>query len=84
MPKLHSTQTAIEQIAAPPKHENGATRQVIYFDTDLPRFGVRVTSGGAKTFVVQAWHAGRAPRVTMGFSAAHTQSISWRQYFRTR
>jgi integrase len=66
MPKLHLTQTAIEQIAPPPKHENGAPRQVIYFDIDLPRFGVRVTSGGAKTFVVQAWHAGRAPRVTLG------------------
>lgn len=66
MPKISFTQTAIDRLDVPAPAAGGATRQTIYYDIDQPGLAVRVTSGGAKTFVVEAWHAGRSLRVKLG------------------
>ncbi len=53
------TKRAIDSLQAP------ATGQALYWDADLPGFGLRVTAG-AKTFIVQRRVAGKTVRVTLG------------------
>lgn len=60
------TKTFIDRIALPPKKANGTANQVLYWDTALPRFGVRVGSGGTKTFIVEKRINGRTKRMTVG------------------
>jgi hypothetical protein len=58
MPTAHLTDIAIRSLAAP------ETGQVTYTDETLPGFGVRVSSGGARTFVLV--HGIRRERITLG------------------
>ena len=41
-------------------------KDAVFWDRDLPGFGVRVYPSGAKVFVVQTYAFGRSKRVTLG------------------
>ena len=49
-----------------------AEREAIFWDRDLPGFGVRVYPSGTKTFVVQSRGEGRSRRFTIGRHGAIT------------
>lgn len=49
-----------------PVSTDGKTKQAFYRDSALPGFGLRVTSGGAKSFIVEKRINGRVKRLTVG------------------
>lgn len=53
------TKTVVEKLPVP------ATGQEIYRDSELKGFGVRITSGGAKTYIVEKRIGGKVKRVTI-------------------
>ena len=61
MPKAKLTKTVVDRAA-----HTGAGNQTIYKDTKLEGFGLRVSSGGVKSYVVEYRRAGRKRRVTLG------------------
>jgi integrase len=65
VPRVHLTEKAIVDLERPAAAPGGATRQILYFDTEQPRLAVRVTSGGSRAFVVEAWSRGRTVRVKL-------------------
>ena len=60
MPRKHLTARAVASIKPDP------SRQVDYWDTKLPRFGLRVSPGGRKSWIVFYRHNGRPRRLTLG------------------
>ncbi|MCY4454675.1 MAG: integrase arm-type DNA-binding domain-containing protein [Immundisolibacterales bacterium] len=54
-------------------------REVIYWDRNLPGFGVRVYPSGAKVYVVQSRENGRSRRVTLGRHGTLSPKDSRRQ-----
>jgi integrase len=54
------TQSVVDRLPVP------ATGQAIYRDKELKGFGLRVTSGGARTYVVEKRIGGRVRRVKIG------------------
>jgi len=63
------TQQRIEKL--PPAPEG---KRVDYFDAAFPKLTCRVTSTGAKTFVVLKWTGKTATRITLG--RYHDMSVS--------
>jgi len=61
MPKAKLTKTVVDRAG-----HTGAGNQTIYKDTELAGFGLRVSSGGVKSYVVEYRHGGRKRRVTLG------------------
>jgi integrase len=59
-PPVKLTKTAVEKLPVP------ATGQEIYRDSELKGFGVRITSGGARTYIVEKRIGGKVKRVTIG------------------
>ena len=55
------TEKAVAQLALP----EGITDR-IWFDDDLPGFGLRIRSGGKRTWVVQYKHGDKQRRMTLG------------------
>lgn len=53
------TKTAVEALDSPAKG------YAIHWDSDMPGFGVRVTSGGVKSYILQARIRGREKRITL-------------------
>lgn len=68
MPKLHLTKVNIDKVAKP------GTGTVIYVDTRIKGFGLRVTKSGAASFIVQGVVRGQGKerRVTIGTYGAWT------------
>ena len=60
MARLKLTDRAVKAVTPPAKG------QVDYFDERLPGFGLRVSQGGHKTWIVTYRHAGRFRRLTIG------------------
>src|SRR5215472_9925392 len=54
------TKSVVEKLAVP------TTGQVIYRDSELKGFGLRVTSGGARTYIVEKRIDGKVRRVKIG------------------
>ena len=55
------TKPSIERLALPP-----GKREAIFFDDDVPGFGLRLRAGGSRTFIVQYALGGRQRRMTIG------------------
>jgi integrase len=66
VPKVRLTKEAIDAFQSPAPGADGSTRQVLYYDTEQPGLGVRVTSGGARVYVAEASPGGRTVRVKLG------------------
>jgi integrase len=60
------TKSTIERLTVPSPGPNGETRQTFYRDDELTCFGVRVTSGGVKSFIVEKRVQGTPRRITLG------------------
>ncbi|MCG6937360.1 MAG: tyrosine-type recombinase/integrase [Gammaproteobacteria bacterium] len=63
---MQITKSFLDQISAPPTKYNGISNQAFYRDSTLTGFGVRVTSGGVKSFIVEKRIQGKVRRVTLG------------------
>src|SRR5712671_3762636 len=59
-PPVKLTKSVVEKLPAP------AAGQEIYRDSELKGFGLRVTSGGARTYVVEKRIGGKVKRVKIG------------------
>jgi integrase len=55
------TQTGIPRLALP-----AGKSEAIFFDDDVPGFGLRLRAGGSRTFIVQYAIGGRQRRMTIG------------------
>src|SRR5260370_27978811 len=55
------TKPSIERLALPP-----GKSEAIFFDDDVPGFGLRVRAGGSRTFIVQYALGGRQRPLTIG------------------
>lgn len=60
MNKLKLTKGAVENLTADPN------KQVIYWDTEITGFGVRVSPGGSRTFFYQDRLNGKSKKITIG------------------
>lgn len=60
------TKTFIDSIVPPPLKANGKPGQTFYRDSTLTGFGLRVTSGGTKSFIVEKRINGKVKRLTLG------------------
>jgi len=60
VPRKHLTARAVASL------KPDVSRQIDYWDTILPRFGVRVSPGGRKSWIVFYRHNGRPRRLTLG------------------
>ena len=63
---MQITKSFLDQISAPPTKHNGISNQAFYRDSTITGFGVRVTSGGVKSFIVEKRIQGKVRRVTLG------------------
>jgi integrase len=63
---MQITKSFVDQIVPPLPKSDGKGSQAFYRDSALTGFGLRVTSGGAKSFIVEKRIAGRVKRVTLG------------------
>ena len=63
---MQITKSFLDQISAPPTKYNGIRNQAFYRDSTITGFGVRVTSGGMKSFIVEKRIQGKVRRVTLG------------------
>jgi integrase len=63
---MQITKSFVDQVTLPLPKEDGKTNQAFYRDSAIPGFGLRVTSGGAKSFIVEKRIQGKVKRVTLG------------------
>lgn len=63
---MRLTKSFIERLPTPRLHGPGKPRQKIYRDAALPGFGLRITSGAARSFIVEKRVNGINRRVTIG------------------
>jgi integrase len=64
--KMRITKTYIDNIIPPPFRDNGKPDQAFYRDSAMIGFGLRVTSGGTKSFIVEKRINGKVKRLTLG------------------
>ncbi|MBN7797759.1 tyrosine-type recombinase/integrase [Parahaliea mediterranea] len=60
------TKSSIDRLPLPPRKPDGTAQQAIHRDDALPGFGLRIGSGGAKTFFVEKRVNGRVKRISIG------------------
>jgi integrase len=58
--KIKLTKTSVEALSAP------AAGQLLVWDTDLPGFGIRITAGDVRSFILQRRINGRDRRMKLG------------------
>lgn len=63
---MRINKTAVDRLPIPEQRQPGNTAQKRYYDDSLKGFGVRVTSGGVKSFFVERAVNGRLQRFTIG------------------
>lgn len=59
------TKTFVDKLPLPPEI-NGKPAQAFYRDSAVPGFGLRVNSGGSKSFIVEKRINGKVKRITLG------------------
>ena len=70
MPRL--TKSVVDRIEPPARKPDGQHVQVFYRDDTLLGFGLRVYSGGSKTFIVETRIHGKVKRISLGRYGALT------------
>ena len=63
---MRITKSFVDKVELPPLSASGKPAQAFYRDNAIPGFGLRVTSGGAKSFIVEKRIQGRVKRITLG------------------
>jgi len=63
---MRLTKSLVDKAQIPKPKDNGQTNQTFYRDSALPGFGLRVTSGGSKAFIVEKRIDGKVKRKTLG------------------
>jgi len=63
---MRITKRFVDSIDIPKPNKNGTTKQNFYRDSVMMGFGLRVTSGGAKSFIVEKRINGKVKRITLG------------------
>jgi len=63
---MRITKTLVDSITPPPLKDNGKSDQAFYRDSAIAGFGLRVTSGGVKSFIVEKRINGKVKRITLG------------------
>lgn len=63
---MQLTETFVEQVSPPTATPNGKGSQVFYRDSVIIGFGLRVASGGAKSWILERRIRGKVKRITLG------------------
>lgn len=63
---MRITKSFVDKVPLPEIGPNGKSTQAFYRDSVIAGFGLRVTSGGAKSFIVEKRVDGRVKRKTLG------------------
>lgn len=63
---MRITKSFVDKIALSQVTADGKTAQSFYRDSDISGFGLRVTSGGAKLFIIEKRIFGKVKRITLG------------------
>jgi len=63
---MRITKSFVDKLALPKPAANGKAVQAFYRDSAIPGFGLRVTSGGAKSFIAEKRIHGKVRRITLG------------------
>ena len=63
---MRITKTFVDKVSLPEPGQDGKSTQAFYRDFAISGFGLRVTSGGAKSFIVEKRVDGRVKRKTLG------------------
>ncbi len=63
---MRITKTFVDKITPPQIKKNGKPDQTFYRDSSIAGFGVRVTSGGAISFIIEKRINGKVKRITLG------------------
>ena len=58
--------SVVDKLPVPPMKANGKSQQTFFYDDALPGFGLRIGSGGTKTFILDTRIKGRTKRITIG------------------
>lgn len=64
--KMRITKTFVDKITPPPPKKDGKSDQAFYRDSAIAGFGLRVTSGGVKSFIIEKRINGKVKRITLG------------------
>jgi integrase len=60
------TKSFVDKVELPALKPNGKHAQKFYRDSALPGFGLRVSDGGTKTFIIERRIAGKVKRMSLG------------------
>ena len=63
---MQITENFVNQVSAPQPEPGGKGNQTFYRDSDLVGFGLRVASGGTKSWILERRIRGKVKRITLG------------------
>lgn len=63
---MRISKSFVDKVQIPELSSNGSSTQNFYRDSAIVGFGLRVTSGGAKSFIVEKRINGKVKRITLG------------------
>lgn len=63
---MRITKSFVDRLVIPEPKEDGSPSQEFHRDSALPGFGLRITSGGSKSFIVEKRIDGKVKRKTLG------------------
>ncbi len=63
---MQLTEAFAKQVSAPPPTQNGKASQTFYRDSEIIGFGLRVSTGGTKSWILERRIRGKVKRITLG------------------